>query len=159
MRGAATVDTAEQRRLDARVVEVGEGIKGIIMRLKKKAATIAAIGISMVGTLATGAGSASASVSCGTNATTGGWQCDGYALGDNGTIWLPNSYSGYGLWAGTRVTVTCYYTYDAYQGAPADGYWDHTTWNSEYGSLTGHIDDVYVDFGGKTPPQLGIPRC
>lgn len=50
------------------------------------------------------------------------------------------------------IKVTCYYTSSA-------GYQDHVTWTSNHGSITGHVDDDYVNFGGLTPPQVGLHTC
>lgn len=99
-----------------------------------------------------------ATYQCGTNTITGGWQCDGYTKTET-TLWAPGGYVGGLLVEGTRVTVTCWYHYDQFQGDATDGYWDHTTWDSWYGTKVGHVQDSDIDFGGHTPNQLGIPEC
>jgi hypothetical protein len=52
------------------------------------------------------------------------------------------------------IKVTCWY-----YGNTSDGYWDHVTWTSNHGSVTGHVDDGYVNFGGNTPPNVGLHSC
>ena len=58
--------------------------------------------------------------------------------------------------ANVPVEVTCYYI-----GTPVrngDAYQDHI---DKLNGITvdGHIVDEYVNLGGHTPPQLGIPVC
>ena len=92
---------------------------------------------------------------CGTDTITNTPQCDGYTKAVT-TLQYPNDSSSWDLIylpAGTRVTVTCWYP------GGADGYWDHTTWNSEFGSMTGHVQDSEIDFGGHTPNEIGLPEC
>lgn len=84
--------------------------------------------------------------------------------------WLPELLYGEGLWSpanqvimplsqGTAVEVTCYYTGNAGGYYPIDGYWDHVDYIVGIGDVVGHVDDNAVDFGGKTPPEMGIPHC
>jgi hypothetical protein len=63
------------------------------------------------------------------------------------------------LAAGTLVEVTCYY--DGSPPAPylSDGYLDHVVWVSSIGDFTGHVPDDYVNLGGDTPPEYGVPKC
>jgi hypothetical protein len=63
---------------------------------------------------------------------------------------------------GDLVLITCYF-----QGSPAvggDNFQDHVTGIREDDgtsvSAVGHVPDFFVDFGGKTPNQVGgIPGC
>lgn len=52
------------------------------------------------------------------------------------------------------VKVTCWY-----YGNTSDGYWDHVTWTSNHGYVTGHVDDGYVNLGNNTPPEVGLAYC
>ena len=63
------------------------------------------------------------------------------------------------LSAGTDIEVTCYY--DGNPPAPylGDGYLDHVVWVQGIGDFTGHVPDVYVNLGGETPQEYGIPVC
>lgn len=131
--------------------------------MRASRALVMALGLTAALTAA-GAGSASAAVSpsytysCGLDTITDTWQCDGYTTAN------VFQYDSIGivfnvLPAGTRVTVTCWYHNDPDNGTTADGYWDHVSWDSKFGSIPGHVDDDYVYFGGHTPDQLGIPQC
>lgn len=62
--------------------------------------------------------------------------------------WLAN------LQGGDGVTVTCWFLGQTY-----DGYFDHVISTTRTGPVSGHVDDDNVDFGGGTPPDLGIPEC
>jgi hypothetical protein len=65
------------------------------------------------------------------------------------------------LEAGTDVEVTCYY-----KGSPpapyvSDGYMDHVDGVAVagYEDFSGHVPDDYVNLGGDTPPEYGVPPC
>ena len=74
-------------------------------------------------------------------------------LVDTTTLYLRNG-GTLPLFSWDLVEVTCYY-----EGATADGYWDHVDWSSRWGADVGHVDDDYVNFDGLTPPEYGIPHC
>lgn len=55
--------------------------------------------------------------------------------------------------AGAEVNVQCWYL------GGSDGYYDHVVWTSPTGKVQGHVQDEWVNFGGKKPPQVGLPEC
>ena len=57
-----------------------------------------------------------------------------------------------------EVEVTCYYLGSS-PGWLNDGYEDHVVWVNAVGNFTGHIPDDYINFGGLTPPEEGVPPC
>jgi hypothetical protein len=60
---------------------------------------------------------------------------------------------------GTQVTVTCYYLGNPPAPYVGDGYQDHIDLVIGIGYAVGHIPDRYVNLGGRTPPEYGIPEC
>ena len=63
------------------------------------------------------------------------------------------------LRSGTRVAVTCYYFGNPPAPYAGDGYQDHVDLVIGIGYQVGHIPDRYVNLGGRTPPEYGIPEC
>jgi hypothetical protein len=63
------------------------------------------------------------------------------------------------LSAGTTVEVTCYYAGNPPAPYLGDGYMDHVVWVEGRGDFTGHVPDRYVNLGGETPVEYGIPQC
>lgn len=57
------------------------------------------------------------------------------------------------------VTVTCYYKGNPPSGYLSDGFQDHVTRENWPFSHSGHIPDAYVNLGGRTPPEAGLPHC
>lgn len=58
-----------------------------------------------------------------------------------------------------EVEVTCWYPGNPPAPWHGDGYQDHVVWVNSVGNFTGHIPDYYINFGGLTPNQVGLPRC
>lgn len=63
------------------------------------------------------------------------------------------------LRSGTRVAVTCYYFGNPPAPYAGDGYQDHVDLVIGIGYAVGHVPDRYVNLGGRTPPEYGIPEC
>lgn len=63
------------------------------------------------------------------------------------------------LGAGDDIEVTCYYLGNPPSPYLGDGELDHVVWVQGIGSFTGHVPDVYVNLGGKTAKQYGVPPC
>jgi hypothetical protein len=63
-----------------------------------------------------------------------------------------NGSPGYWISGGTGVEVTCWYLSNG-------AYEDHLTYVWGRGNVDGHVSDSAVNFGGLTPPQVGIPQC
>lgn len=70
----------------------------------------------------------------------------------NGSLWgtLPLN---------DEVEVTCWYRGNPPAPWVGDGYQDHVVWVNAVGNFTGHIPDHYINFGGHTPNQVGLPEC
>jgi ABC-type phosphate transport system substrate-binding protein len=71
------------------------------------------------------------------------------------TLYSPSNVALDTLPAGTEIEVTCWYS----SGGTGDGYLDHVSWAANYGNADGHVSDEAVDFGGNTPPLVGVPEC
>jgi hypothetical protein len=63
------------------------------------------------------------------------------------------------LEAGTDIEVTCYYLGNPPPPYVGDGYMDHVVWEQGIGDFIGHVPDDYVNLGGDTPPEFGVPPC
>jgi hypothetical protein len=48
-----------------------------------------------------------------------------------------------------KVKITCWYY-------SSGVYWDHVTWTADHGSVVGHVNDDYVNFGGHRPGESPI---
>lgn len=64
----------------------------------------------------------------------------------------PRQYLG----AGVQIEVTCWYIGTPVHGG--DAYQDHID-RLRGKPVSGHVVDYYVNLGGHTPPQVGIPEC
>ena len=57
----------------------------------------------------------------------------------------------------TQVEVRCYYNGNPPSPWIGDNYQDHVDFIATIGAVNGHIPDHYVNLGGDTPPQFGVP--
>jgi hypothetical protein len=79
--------------------------------------------------------------------------------GREAPVYDPSGEFGTSLRPGTQVVVTCYYLGNPPAPYVGDGYQDHIDLIIGIGYWVGHIPDRYVNLGGRTPPQYGVPEC
>jgi hypothetical protein len=130
------------------------------MMTGKRILTAAALATSALG-LAAGAGLSSASAATGTGHSGSaqpmytcntGKSCTGEGL--SGAVFHPTSGGASYSVVGDSITAQCWYT----GGPGADGLWDHVIDINGNGAQ-GHVGDEYINFGGHTAEQLGLPEC
>lgn len=136
----------------------------------------AALALGSAGAVALGAGTASAASAASVSAVTSAGASSSavvhpdYYTCSNGAVpgicasilrttslLAPNDWPYLTLFYGNLVNVECWYRTTEVH----DGYYDHVSWTDgdNLGITSGHVDDDAVDFGGKTPNELGLPQC
>jgi hypothetical protein len=73
-------------------------------------------------------------------------------------VYFPDNTLYTKLEAGTDIEVTCYYKGSPPSPYVSDGYMDHVEAVAGI-PFKGHVPDDYVNLGGDTPPEYGVPPC
>lgn len=135
-----------------------------LSRLLKLAVAVATAAV-LAGSGMAAAGTGPVARQAGSNAATGAatvtTAASGYTthtINGNAPLFI-SGYVQESLPRNDKIHVSCWYYGNPPTGYLGDGYQDHVTYENWPYSAAGHIPDAYVDLGGHTPNQVGIPKC